>query len=45
METVRRLIGAMRTHMRSLHMSALYTAMNELSNHDHSVLLQGQTER
>lgn len=32
-------IGAMRTHMRSLHMSALYTAMNELSNHDHSRFL------
>lgn len=32
-------IGAMKTHMRSLHMSALYTAMNELSNHDHSRFL------
>lgn len=32
-------IGAMRTHMRSLHMSAFYTAMNELSNHDHSRFL------
>lgn len=32
-------MGAMRTHMRSLHMSALYTAMNELSNHDHSRFL------
>ena len=28
-------IGAMKTHMRALHMSALQTAMNELSNHDH----------
>ena len=32
-------IGAMNTHMRSLHMSSLYTAMNELSNHDHSRFL------
>lgn len=32
-------IGAMKTHMRSLHMSALYTSMNELSNHDHSRFL------
>lgn len=32
-------IGAMKTHMRSLHMSALQTAMNELSNHDHSRFL------
>lgn len=32
-------IGAMNTHMRSLHMSALYTSMNELSNHDHSRFL------
>ena len=32
-------IGAMRNHMRALHMSALTTAMNELSNHDHSRFL------
>ena len=32
-------IGAMKTHMRSLHMSALQSAMNELSNHDHSRFL------
>ena len=32
-------IGAMKTHMRALHMSALYTSMNELSNHDHSRFL------
>ena len=32
-------IGAMKTHMRSLHMSSLHTAMNELSNHDHSRFL------
>ena len=32
-------IGAMLHHMRSLHMSALHTAMNELSNHDHSRFL------
>lgn len=29
-------IGAMKHHMQSLHMGALYGAMNELSNHDHS---------
>ncbi len=32
-------INGMKTHMRALHMSALYTAMNELSNHDHSRFL------
>lgn len=32
-------ITSMKNHMRSLHMSALYTAMNELSNHDHSRFL------
>ncbi|MBR2257551.1 MAG: glycoside hydrolase family 13 protein [Blautia sp.] len=32
-------VDAMRTHMRSLHMSSLYLAMNELSNHDHSRFL------
>ena len=32
-------ISAMKNHMRSLHMSALDTAMNELSNHDHSRFL------
>ncbi|MDD7218675.1 MAG: glycoside hydrolase family 13 protein [Clostridia bacterium] len=32
-------IGAMKNHMRALHMSALQTAMNELSNHDHSRFL------
>ena len=38
-------IGAMQTHMRSLHMSALYTAMNELSNHDHSRFLTRTNRR
>ncbi len=38
-------IGAMRTHMRSLHMSALQTAMNELSNHDHSRFLTRTNRR
>ncbi|MBQ0000953.1 MAG: glycoside hydrolase family 13 protein [Clostridiales bacterium] len=38
-------IGAMRNHMRSLHMSALYTAMNELSNHDHSRFLTRTNRR
>lgn len=32
-------VDAMKNHMRSLHMSALQTAMNELSNHDHSRFL------
>ncbi|HIX58367.1 MAG TPA: glycoside hydrolase family 13 protein [Candidatus Blautia gallistercoris] len=32
-------IGAMRTHMASFHVSSLQTAMNELSNHDHSRFL------
>ena len=32
-------IGAMKNHARALHMSALQTAMNELSNHDHSRFL------
>lgn len=38
-------IGAMRTHMRALHMSALATAMNELSNHDHSRFLTRTNRR
>ena len=38
-------IGAMRTHMRALHMSALTTAMNELSNHDHSRFLTRTNRR
>ena len=38
-------IGAMKTHMRSLHMSALHTAMNELSNHDHSRFLTRTNRR
>ena len=32
-------IGAMKTHMASMHPSSLQTAMNELSNHDHSRFL------
>ncbi|MBQ8305868.1 MAG: glycoside hydrolase family 13 protein [Blautia sp.] len=32
-------ISAMRQNMQTLHMQALYTAMNELSNHDHSRFL------
>ena len=38
-------IGAMKTHMRSLHMSALQTSMNELSNHDHSRFLTRTNQR
>ena len=38
-------IDAMKTHMRSLHMSALYGAMNELSNHDHSRFLTRTNHR
>lgn len=38
-------IGAMKTHMGSLHMSALDTAMNELSNHDHSRFLTRTNRR
>lgn len=38
-------IEAMRTHMRALHMSALYTSMNELSNHDHSRFLTRTNRR
>ena len=38
-------IGAMKTHMRSLHMSSLHTAMNELSNHDHSRFLTRTNHR
>jgi len=38
-------IGSMKTHMRSLHMSALETAMNELSNHDHSRFLTRTNRR
>ena len=38
-------IGAMKTHMRSLHMSALQTAMNELANHDHSRFLTRTNRR
>lgn len=32
-------IGAMKQHMETLHMGAVCTAMNELSNHDHSRFL------
>ena len=35
----------MKTHMRSLHMSSLHTAMNELSNHDHSRFLTRTNHR
>ena len=38
-------IGAMKNHMRALHMSALQTAMNELSNHDHSRFLTRTNHR
>ncbi len=38
-------INSMKIHMRSLHMSALYTAMNELSNHDHSRFLTRTSHR
>ena len=38
-------IGAMKTHMRALHMSALQIAMNELSNHDHSRFLTRTNHR
>ena len=38
-------IDSMKTHMRSLHMSALQTAMNELSNHDHSRFLTRTNSR
>lgn len=38
-------IGAMKQHMRALHMSALPTAMNELSNHDHSRFLTRTNRR
>lgn len=38
-------IAAMRYHMRSLHMSALHTAMNQLSNHDHSRFLTRTSHR
>ena len=38
-------IGAMKTHMRSLHMGALQAAMNELSNHDHSRFLTRTNRR
>ena len=38
-------ISSMKTHMRSLHMSALTTAMNELSNHDHSRFLTRTNRR
>lgn len=38
-------IGAMKNHMRALHMSALHTAMNELSNHDHSRFLTRTNHR
>lgn len=38
-------IGAMRVHMRALHMSSLYIAMNELSNHDHSRFLTRTNRR
>jgi alpha-glucosidase len=35
----------MNNHMRSLHMSSLYSAMNELSNHDHSRFLTRTNRR
>jgi alpha-glucosidase len=38
-------IGAMKTHMRALPMTSLYTAMNELSNHDHSRFLTRTNRR
>jgi alpha-glucosidase len=38
-------IRAMKTNMRTLHMSALYTSMNELSNHDHSRFLTRTNRR
>ena len=38
-------IQAMMTHMRALHMSSLYCAMNELSNHDHSRFLTRTNHR
>lgn len=38
-------IHAMKTHMRTLHMSALQTSMNELSNHDHSRFLTRTNRR
>jgi alpha-glucosidase len=38
-------IHSMKTHMQSLHMSALYSAMNELSNHDHSRFLTRTNRR
>ncbi|MBR2765231.1 MAG: glycoside hydrolase family 13 protein [Blautia sp.] len=38
-------INAMKAHMPSLHMSALYCAMNELSNHDHSRFLTRTNHR
>ena len=38
-------IGAMKHHMQSLHMGALYGAMNELSNHDHSRFLTRTNRR
>lgn len=38
-------IGAMKNNMRALHMSGFYTAMNELSNHDHSRFLTRTNRR
>ncbi|MGI6069162.1 MAG: glycoside hydrolase family 13 protein [Blautia sp.] len=38
-------IGAMNTHMASFHISSLQTAMNELSNHDHSRFLTRTNRR
>lgn len=38
-------INAMKTHMETLHMGALYVAMNELSNHDHSRFLTRTNRR
>lgn len=38
-------ISAMKNHMDTLHMGALYTAMNELSNHDHSRFLTRTNRR
>ena len=38
-------IGAMKNHMPRLHMAALQTSMNELSNHDHSRFLTRTNHR
>ena len=38
-------ISSMNAHMRALHMSSLYSAMNEISNHDHSRFLTRTNRR